>query len=169
MIIPFIKENIDKEIYRIFPKIIIVDAYNDLNNNIIDNNFCLDYLQIVHFHIYNSELKDTQYTIGHYNNCTYLIKSFIHSLNIIYVIPLINNYYLHFMDHRGLKISYITKREQWYDDFDLLSFYINDTDINYYLQKLYHQMNFNIKYDQFKEYLQQIIIVVKANELLIHI
>lgn len=161
MIIPIIKKNIDDDIYKIFPKAIIIDTVN--------SNFQLDYLQIVNFHIYNYELKNKCYIIGYYDNKTYLINTFIKSMNTIYVMPLINNHYLHCMNNRGLKISYLTKRSHWYSDFDLLSFYINTADIDYYLQKLYHRMNFNITYDHFKEYLQEIITIVKANELLIHI
>lgn len=160
MIIPFIKENINKEIYKIFPDIITI-------NNC--NKFQLDMIQIVHFRIYNLQLKNIQYVIGYYGDSTYLIKSYINSSRAVYIFPLINNHYLNLINNRGLKISYITKHEQWHDDDELLQFYINDTDINYYLQKLYYKMNLNITYDQFKEYLQQIIIQVKANELLFNI
>ena len=161
MVISFLQKNVNNKIYEIFPDIIILDNYN--------NQFQPNTIQIVHFYIFNSQLKDIRYVIGYYNNKTYLIKSYINSSQIVYIFPTINNCYLNFMNNRGLRLAYIRKPEQWHDNDNLLSFYLRSQDLEYYLSKLYYQMELNISYKQFKKYLQRIIAQVKANELLLNI
>ena len=151
-----VKNNINNEIYEIFPNVKMISSQELMSYN----------SQFVNFNIFNSNLEKSIYTICHNENYIFLINKFIQTKNV-YIFPLINNAYLHFITNRGIYISYIFKYEQWYEFVgNGYSCAINSKYIDEFLHKIFSLSNLNISYTIFKNNIKKILKLVKANELL---
>lgn len=159
------KDNIDKDIYLLFPDLI---ETNDIINDRFASFAC--------FKIFNSEFERKDYVICHLSrNITILCNKF-QKYNqqydqIIYLVPFINNTYLHFINTlRGLILSYIYDYKNWHSIYENYNCNIkNINNFNIFTDIIYALNDLKINYKNFQNNIHNYIRKVQADLLLINL